>query len=51
MPSTATVASANIAALRNPELDHTIPLSQSGSNTEKNLQVLCAPCNHSKGNP
>jgi len=32
------------------ELDHIIPLGRGGSNTEENLQVLCAPCIRSKGN-
>lgn len=31
------------------ELDHIIPLALGGSNTEKNLQLLCAECNRSKG--
>lgn len=30
-------------------IDHVIPLSKGGCNDKSNLQILCAPCNMSKG--
>jgi HNH endonuclease len=31
------------------EFDHVIPIALGGSNTERNIQLLCEPCNRSKG--
>jgi HNH endonuclease len=31
------------------EFDHIIPISSGGSNTERDIQLLCEPCNRSKG--
>ncbi|MBX3387541.1 MAG: HNH endonuclease [Phycisphaeraceae bacterium] len=33
----------------NLEFDHIIPIAMGGSSTARNLQLLCEPCNRSKG--
>lgn len=30
-------------------VDHVVPLARGGSNWKRNLQILCPPCNESKG--
>lgn len=34
---------------QNLEFDHIIPVAMGGSSTSRNLQLLCAGCNRSKG--
>lgn len=31
------------------EFDHIVPVADGGSSTERNVQLLCEPCNRSKG--
>lgn len=35
--------------LEDMQVDHKTPISRNGSDNEKNLQLLCAPCNTRKG--
>jgi len=39
---------AQCGSQENLEFDHIIPVSRGGANTERNLQLLCEPCNRSK---
>ncbi len=34
---------------RNLHFDHIVPVAKGGATTIENLQILCAPCNLSKG--
>lgn len=40
---------AKCGSTRNLEYDHDIPFSMGGSNTARNLRLLCETCNRSKG--
>jgi hypothetical protein len=40
---------ARCGSRENLEYDHIVPLSQGGSNTARNIELLCEQCNRSKG--
>jgi len=42
-------ACATCGATDDLQIDHIVPVRKGGPNVEFNLQVLCAPCNQSKG--
>ena len=37
-------------SIKEMEADHTVPYSKGGRTTYSNLQIICRPCNRSKGN-
>ena len=37
-------------SMKDMEADHIVPYSKGGKTTYSNLQILCRPCNRSKGN-
>src|SRR5690242_6101955 len=38
-----------LLALANISLDHKVPVSRGGANTQENLQAICRRCNQAKG--
>ena len=40
----------NCGSNKNLEFDHIIPVSEGGSSTERNIQLLCSDCNKKKSN-
>ena len=40
---------ARCGSRENLEYDHIVPLSKGGSNTSRNIELLCERCNRSKG--
>ena len=41
---------ASCSSRENLEYDHIVPVSRGGSNTARNVELLCETCNRSKGN-
>ena len=41
---------ASCGSRENLEYDHIVPVSRGGSNTSRNVELLCEECNRSKGN-
>lgn len=45
----ASPACASCGSTEKPEIDHILPIALGGTSEPGNLQILCAPCNRSKG--